>query len=293
MPTSSGRMLDFRPGMAGQKTILSVQGPLARSLDDVILYMKSVIDTSPWNADPELSPIPWRADLLEAGAAQKKLKIGVIWSDGYVNLTPPVTRALEETVQKLKDKGHEVVDWDNRPIMKAYALLARLFTVDGGKSIKAQIETGGEPWPRGIASFAQAEEVGVYDLWQMQNEKVTIWREWLDALVAAKVDCLLLATAPYIAAKHGAQNHIGYTGLFNFLDYSAATFPCGVVGDREKDVYPKDLGEPLNPLDKLTREGYEAEEIHGLPVGLQLVGRRNEEEKVLGMVKRVLEDIKA
>lgn len=34
------------------------------------------------------------------------------------------------------------------------------------------------------------------------------------------------------------------------------------------------------------------EEIHGLPLGIQLVGRRFQEEKVLAMVGRVLETLK-
>lgn len=283
-------MLGFRPGMAGQETILSVQGPLSTTLDDQVLYLKSVLDTQPWRQDPKLMPVPWRQS--EFDNVPKKLRLGVIYSDGYVNLTPPVKRALETTVEKLKKAGHEIISWDDAPIMKCYALLAQLFTVDGGKSISQQIEAGSEPWPAGIKSFETAKGVSTYELWQLQYQKAAIWKEWLDKFNSTGVDGLILATAPYVAAQHGGQTHIGYTGLFNFLDYSAANFPSGVLGDREKDVYPKDLGEPLSDLDKATRERYSAEEIHGLPVGLQIVGRRVEEEKVLGMVKRVLEAVK-
>ena len=284
-------MLDFRPGMAGQETILSVQGPLSHTLEDQVLYLKSVFDTKPWLQDPKLMPVPWRQE--EFDNVPKKLKLGLISSDGYVNLTPPVKRALDETVEKLRAAGHEIVSWDDAPIMKCYSMLGRLFMVDGGKSIKLQIEAGNEPWPPGIKTFASAQGVSAYDLWQLHKEKAAVWKEWSDKFNESAVDGLILATAPYVAAKHGGQTHVGYTGLFNFLDYSAVNFPSGVVGDREKDVYPKDLGEPLNPLDKATREGYDAEEIHGLPVGLQIVGRRVEEEKVLGIVKRVLEAVEA
>lgn len=274
---------DFRPGLAGQETIPSVQGPLAHSLEDVQLYLKAVIDSQPWLHDPKVIPLAWRTVDIP-----KKLKIGVIWDDGYVRPTPPIARALKETVEKLKKAGHEVVEWDNRSIMRVYGLLARLFTVDGGKTISEQIAAGNEPWPTGIKSFGDAKEVGVYDLWQLQREKAAILKEWLDRYNDTGVDALLLPVAPYVAPKHGGFTHIGYTGLFNLLDYSAATFQTGIKGDKEKDVYTDEV-EPFNPLDKATREAYSAEEIDGLPIGLQLIGRRLEEEKVLGMVKRVLE----
>lgn len=274
---------DFRPGLAGQETIPSVQGPLAHTLEDVQLFVKSVIDSQPWLHDPKVIPLAWRQV-----EVPKKLKIGVIWEDGYVRPTPPISRALKDTVEKLRKAGHEVFDWKEASILKAYALLARLFTVDGGKTISSQIAAGNEPWPTGIKSFADAKEVGVYDLWQLQKEKATILKEWLDAYNSTGIDALLLPVAPYVAPQHGGFTHIGYTGLFNLLDYSAATFQTGLKGDKAVDVY-SDEKEALNPLDKATREAYSAEEIDGVPIGLQLVGRRLEEEKVLGMVGRVLE----
>ena len=283
-------LLGFRTGMAGQESIPGVQGPLSTSLEDQVLYFKSVLDQKPWLHDSKLFPLPWCQEKFDN--VPKKLKLGVISTDGYVNLTPPVKRALETTVEKLQAAGHEIISFNDAPIMKCYALLACLFTVDGGKSITQQIEAGNEPWPTGIKSFGQAQGVSAYDLWQMQKEKAAVCKEWIDKFNSTGVDGLIVPTAPYIAAKHGGQTHVGYTGLFNLLDYSAANFPSGVVGDREKDVYPKDLAEALNPLDEATRKAYDAEEIHGLPVGLQIVGRRVEEEKVLGMVKRVLEAVK-
>lgn len=93
--------------MAGQEAVVSVNGPMARELKDIKLFTKSVIETEPWLIDPKCVPIPWRTV-----EPPKKLKIGILWNDGVVMPTPPVTRALKATVAKLRSAGHELVDWD-------------------------------------------------------------------------------------------------------------------------------------------------------------------------------------
>ncbi|KFX97279.1 hypothetical protein V490_02861 [Pseudogymnoascus sp. VKM F-3557] len=278
---------DFKAGMPGQEAIVSVQGPLARTLEDVVLYSKSIIDSEPWFKDPKLYPIPWREIELP-----RKLKFAVIWDDGFVRVTPPVRRGLETTVEKLRNSGHEVVEWDNKPIAKVYDLLRRLFTADGGKTIRNQLEKGQEPALPFMDNFLKSKEIGVYDLWQLHRERNQIWKEWLDQWNDIEgLDGLIMAAAPYISAKHSKYTHAGYTGLFNLLDYSAAVFPCGVIGDRDIDVRKMDEPPELNAADKATREEYDPNEIHGLPVGLQLIGRKLQEEKVLAMVGRVLEAV--
>jgi amidase len=96
-----------RSGLAGQEAVMSVNGPMAKTLDDISLFAKTVVDSEPWHVDPKVLPIPWRSV-----EQKKKLKIAVLWNDGMVVPTPPVTRALRETVEKLKKAGHEIVEWD-------------------------------------------------------------------------------------------------------------------------------------------------------------------------------------
>lgn len=86
---------------------MSVNGPLARTLEEVIFYSKTIIDKQPWLQDPKCLPIPWRPV-----EAKKYLKLAVFWNDGIVTPTPPVARALRETVSKLRTAGHEIVEWD-------------------------------------------------------------------------------------------------------------------------------------------------------------------------------------
>jgi len=104
--------------MAGQEAVVSVNGPMSKSLEDIQLFSKSVIESEPWLVDPKCLPIPWR--VVEP---PKKLKIAVVRHDGLVMPTPPVKRALEVTVEKLRAAGHEVVEWDCEGYAKALSLL--------------------------------------------------------------------------------------------------------------------------------------------------------------------------
>lgn len=91
---------------------------MGKTLDDIKLFSKAVVDAQPWLVDPKCLPIPWRE--IEP---KTKLKIAVLWNDGVVLPTPPVARAMQETVEKLKAAGHEIVDWNPKLHPKAVEFL--------------------------------------------------------------------------------------------------------------------------------------------------------------------------
>jgi hypothetical protein len=73
------------------------------------------------------------------------------------------------------------------------------------------------------------------------------------------------------------------------LDYTAGIVPITHV-DKALDGLPAGLKtKKLNGVAQGAYKLYDAEAMHGLPVGVQVVGRRLEEEKVLAAMKR-LED---
>lgn len=111
-----------RSGLAGQEAVKSVNGPMGRTLEDIAMYSKAVIDAKPWLIDPTMLPMPW-----QPAEQKQKLKIAVMWNDAICLPTPPVARALKETVQKLKNAGHELVEWDPKPLHpKILQVLVRL-----------------------------------------------------------------------------------------------------------------------------------------------------------------------
>src|SRR6186713_1431228 len=98
----------FQSALAGQEAVQSVNGPHSKSFKDIILFAKTIVDSEPWLLDPKCLPIPWRSV-----EQKKKLKLAVVWNDPLVIPTPPVTRALKETVEKLKQAGHDIIEWDS------------------------------------------------------------------------------------------------------------------------------------------------------------------------------------
>lgn len=58
--------------------------------------------------------------------------------------------------------------------------------------------------------------------------------------------------------------------------------------DKTKDQLPAGFNiKKLNGVAQGAYKLYDANEMHGLPVGVQVIGRRLEEEKVLALMKRV------
>ena len=71
------------------------------------------------------------------------------------------------------------------------------------------------------------------------------------------------------------------------LDYSCGIIPVTHV-DRVLDRLPGTFQfKKLNGVAKGAYQHYDADKMHGLPVTVQMVGQRLEEEKVLAMMERV------
>jgi hypothetical protein len=95
---------------------------------------------------------------------------------------------------------------------------------------------------------------------------------------------------------HDAVSSCGYTFLWNLLDYSAGIVPVSHV-DPKLDALPyggkrgyktalKDLGQN-HAMARGAWMHYDAQKMAGLPTAVQVVGRRWEEEKVLGYMAAV------
>lgn len=45
----------------------------------------------------------------------------------------------------------------------------------------------------------------------------------------------LAPTTPYASVAHGDFKYVGYTGVYNIVDYAAVSFPSEVFVDKQKD----------------------------------------------------------
>lgn len=239
------------------ENIVAVIGPLSTSLEGVKTFMKSVIDTKPWLKDPQLLPFPWRDDVSYLGKGDnKQLKIGVLWDDGVVKPHPPVTRATQEVVDKLKNvPGVEIVDWKPYRHDLAWDIISSLYFIDGGNRDAKLMESSGEPWlPLTkfiIKDNPNVKHFSVDETWDWCEKRdeyraayASVWNETATSTspngeLEGMVDVILCPVGPGAAPPIGQARYWGYTAQWNLLDYPAAIFPVTKV-DPNVDVADAD-----------------------------------------------------
>ncbi|KAF4635511.1 hypothetical protein G7Y89_g2581 [Cudoniella acicularis] len=288
--------------MAGADPIPGVVGPLSTSLEGIKLFIKTIIASKPWLEEPALAPLPWNWPSYNTS----KLKIAVMWHDKVVTPHPPVTRALQQVVSRLKTIPNiEIVDWKPYLHDEAWAIISSLYFADGGAETAATIAESGEPW-RPLTEWIIKENPCVKKLtpqklyyWQEEREAyrkeyAKVWNETATGRNEAgelegMVDVILCPVGPGVAPAHNTAKYWGYTSQWNLLDYPAVVFPVSSV-DRSKDAQTGDFS-PLTDVDEENWKLYEPDAFHGLPISLQLIGRRFEDEKVLAILEYIKEKV--
>jgi len=305
----------------GQILVNATIGPMGVSATDLKLFVKSVLDTHPADKDPILTvPVDFRTVKLP-----KKLRIGYFESLELIKAQPPVRRAVEMTVEKLKAAGHELIPYTPIDPEEALHLLFAAFTQDGGADIKNTLALTGEPYapsigdtlkisliPRiargliakalrlatgdtlvpSILSTALGEFTGAEI--DLLNRKVFDYRlRFLNDWNKHAFDAVICPVNPAVAPPHAAITEIVqafvYTGIWNLVDYPAGVIPVTTVGSQDlKDGYPEGV-QMSNGVDKAVRKWWEQshDEYQGLPICVQVVGKRWEDEKCLAVMQVV------
>ena len=87
----------------GQLSIKVSVGPNCHSMADLKMLAKLTLTHPTIPHDPTCIPGSW----IDVPATEKKLRIGIMATDGVVDPHPPIQRALRETADKLRAGGHE------------------------------------------------------------------------------------------------------------------------------------------------------------------------------------------
>ncbi|RAK99527.1 glutamyl-tRNA amidotransferase subunit A [Aspergillus ibericus CBS 121593] len=269
----------------GCETILGAIGPMSSTLGGIDLFTKTVLGSKPWLSDPLLHPIPWRDHESHIHQDGRNLVVGVMWSDGTVTPAPAVTRGLTEVVERLKlVPGIGVIEW--KPFQQKAALEILLYTPDGGEAFRRHLELSGEPYApltawtmRDAPGIEKLSFQGVWD-WTFKRE---VFR--YTYLQAPEMDVILCPAYPIPAPLHDTSRYWGYTSIWNLLDYPGVVFPVTKL-DPERD--DKDITYiPRNEFDSWCYENYNPQRQRDVPVSLQLVAKRLEEEKLLQALKEI------
>ncbi|KAL8835972.1 MAG: hypothetical protein Q9170_003095 [Blastenia crenularia] len=303
--------------MPGQEGIPSVFSPMTRTLPDLVYFTKSVIGMKPWKYDHSVHPIPWRSDVYNAMKGQKPLRIGVMRTDGQYILSirvippsPACARALSTVESALSSAGHSLIDVHPPSPSRALIIASSLLNADGCRTFLSYFRTGewNDPGAAQMAFYmslprpirylhylfvkyvkrdsfwaellSEFRERSAFDQWKLVAKREAYkaeWHAWWRD--EAKVDVIL--------APPNATPAVPHDGMKDALDYTAGILPVTRV-DPALDGLPSDFSLSfLNGVAKGAYKHYDASKMHGLPVGVQIVGQRLQEEKVLAVMETV------
>ncbi|KAK4689565.1 amidase, partial [Tremellales sp. Uapishka_1] len=111
-----------RSAVAGQESIVGAIGPMARSARDLSLFISTILASEPWKLDPTNAGMPWRPSEVTWIGGDKP-RIGVMWDDGVVKPQPPMRRALEVAVSKLREAGFDTVGYEPYGTAEAWDII--------------------------------------------------------------------------------------------------------------------------------------------------------------------------
>ena len=272
-------------GDEGNEGIKPVIGPLAaKSIEDLELFQKAVIDQEPWDVDPALVPLPWRTV-----EPSKDITVGIMWDDGIVAPHPPITRGLKQAKEKLEAAGVKVVDWEAYKHDVGWEIVSALYYPDTGVSTRTKLAKSGEPYhplTEWALTYAVEKPLTLSELWTYHARREKYRAEHHRLMKDRGVDFILCPTYPGVAAIEGTPQYWYYTAIYNVLDLPTAIFPTGLFQDPKLDVLP--AYEPRSDVEAREWKKYaEPEHYIGAPICLQLAGKHFKDEETLAAAKLI------
>ena len=248
----------------------TVHGPMARNAGDVALLLEAMMGD-----DDGLTPIsvtpPWKS--LAAAVAQsrdlKKLRIGYAPDIAGLGIDPEISTACRTAAMRLIDYGATVdeMEFSVADGLEAYLVLrgatmvARFFdSLDDlekfGSNLKGNIETG--------------SKLTISDIARAEHKRAELWHRWRTLFEG--IDLLLTPTTPVspFPVEQNYPDTIAGRKMTSYIDWIAPTFLVTLSSLPAASV----------PCGQTTA---------GLPIGLQIIGPRFAEPKILAAAKLIHE----
>ncbi|KAH8130556.1 amidase signature domain-containing protein [Trichoderma asperelloides] len=298
---SSGRLPyeGVANSMDGQNIVLSVVGPMATSARSLKLLAKAVLMQSPWKYDPLVHELPWRSSIERAvqeliDGDPCALTFGIMHHDDVVLPQPPVTRAMHLLERMLRRRSHQIVNWRPPPHDICLAIARETFQSDGGEDVRAHLDLSGEPpLPQCLISKSDslnARQIAALNVRKRQCQKsyLDYWNSTSRLTSSGRpVDAIICPTAPHAAVIPGQFRYVGYTTFVNILDLTSVVIPVTYASKLLDRPEPRDPASFMGREDMEIHSDYDPLIYDGAPVGVQLVGRRLEEEKILCLAEYI------
>lgn len=234
--------------MEGLPGLKPSAGPLAHNLDDLELFMRTVLGGQPWKYDSNAFPVPWLSSPPSHGEGEKgegkktTLTIGVLPETPHFPLHPPVRRTLLSTLSSLSQKGHKIVhlpDSPERDIAYMSRLAMQIFIYAPHDKENDPLAISGEPQVASVASFANPFFSGplpvstegldpFHTIEELHKARSAVVDAWRKVWVESGLDAVVVPGAQNTAVPHDTYGWPPYTVMWNVLDVSGQV-PAGVV----------------------------------------------------------------
>jgi amidase len=244
-----------------------VHGPLARSAEDAALMLDGMIGLDPfW---PTSATPPWQSafsEVLRTDSA-KNLRVAYVSDISGLGVDKDVDDLCRSGALRLEEDGAVVenITFDVSEGIDAYKTLRGQWMVGQQLERMSMMSDFG---PNLANNIRDGLRLTVEDVARAESVRERVWKKFREIL--SRYDFLLTPTAP-VTPFPVAQNFpdlIGGKRLENYIDWVASNFLVTLVGFPAGSV----------PCGKTGA---------GLPVGLQIIGPRFSEPRILGLSKIV------
>ena len=300
-------------------------GPITKSVRDADLMMKVLLNSEAHNKATltERDPVYLRKEWKDSNVQQafKPLRIGYFKSTNMFPTTPANRRAVEEAAQALRNKGHELVEVEFPNIEEVALLFFESVSCEGQAEIISDALQGETPIEehagfhtvatlpnivkrilstamdfvgerRLAATIRAAYKKNAAEYLKMVSRHIdtraVFYKQWQDK----KLDALLSPGTASPALKIGESKDLAYCCSYAFamsvLDLPSGVLPVTVVKEGE-DVYTKEMGIHNDMLYKALLKSMKG--TVGLPIGVQISTLPWEDEKCIGVMLQLEEEI--
>jgi Asp-tRNA(Asn)/Glu-tRNA(Gln) amidotransferase A subunit family amidase len=253
--------------------VQAVAGPIARSMEDIDVFMREILPISNLWAEDCL-PGTWPSTLSRHGSGKNgSFVVGVLRSDGNCELLPPIAKILTEVATKLRaTKGVEVIELPTPTAWtKCQSLMSKLMGIDGGSVMSEMIKSSGEPIvPWMVTRMRVGTPRPLREVAELQTRRAGIEREMLDLWNETdsnggkrrRIDAIICPLAAHPVPEIERYNAVGYTSSFVMLDYPAGVLPVRHFNEGDLELGKAMPGKAISSWDEKSRELWDEKTVN-------------------------------
>jgi fatty acid amide hydrolase len=297
--------------------VKAAMGPIGRSIDDMVLLMKSLFKNGDFKAEEPIMPnLPYQDNYK---LPQRKLNIGYQLNEDFFGVSEPCKRAVREAAEVLKKQGHNVYEIQIPNFEKLVFYIFAIMTSDGGnrgteetlqgedviKEMSLSRKLGALPrWSRKMLSnilslvgekrasklMVSTGGLAAHEFFTTVHNMGVDSSAFFDWWKDSKLDAIISPVTALTAVKHGTANDLllacSYCFLGNMLNMPTGTIPVTIVKKEEEGVY-----ECIHK-DKFAKAAKACTlDSAGLPVSVQVMTLPWEDEKCVEILRLIDNEI--